>query len=1391
MAIKSITPLLFLDGREFLTECYRILLLREPDKRGIDYYLERLAQGYSKKSVIAQLAKSPECRPHNEIRGLKQLIADEQRAQHWFWRFFNHIIKPIKIRTINQKDDFEKMTLKTNIEPPVEMTTQNSTTHEEREFIVTKSHQAEGFFDAAWYAAHNPDVIAAGQDPFDHYMTYGHIEGRNPGPEFDTNFYMQTYPDVVSAGVNPLYHFLSHGRAEGRAPNAKVLKGTRHIIVKEMHFNAGGEVAILVTHSPLGRLKPHVLPYILLLRDSGLAVLLVIVADRPLELTDKESASADGIIVRDNSGYDFGAWAHAFKLHPELYGAKLLIMTNDSVIPTANVEVFSAMIEKVRANPADIVGLTASHEYGWHIQSYFQALKPKTLASWAFQNFIRDIECLNDKDAVIRAYEVPFSGYMQTAGLSVTALFSTNFAVNPSLFGWRELISQGFPFIKLLLLRGKFIEADIEDWEDILSGAGFDMEVVRASILTSNFSAPAGNDRSLIINPKRYDTISKDHRLRVAYFGPWNYDNGLGAASRELIGALRKTDYHLNIFPITKPFHIHRLICPAVEILDYDGRPDVAIVHLNPDSWHLLTDEQKEIIASAKQRIGYWVWETDTLPPAWHHNLHSVDRIWAPSSYCAEVFSAEVGVPVDVVPHPVPVPRIIPGDRNSILRRFQINADQRVILFIFDGASYLIRKNPEALVRAFAASKLATRGWVLVLKVKHLHDRPEASKSLIKLVATTPGVRIIEATLDSDEIINLLAAADIYASPHCSEGFGLTVAEAMSLGKPIVATDFSGTRDFLNASCGYPVSAKSVTLTENHGHYLKGHSWVKVDELELATTLSRAAADVLNGSAQEIGLMARANISNLLSYESVASAIKKSINAAVEETNDVLSSISRRSTITMPPAPPPILVDLSAALPFAKLVAADGVVPVPLASDLSWSGLRLADGLPEDWLFFAPENARVAQGAIRFIRTAAVSRPDVVLFYSDDVAAGEDSMNILALKPDFDRTLITTTDYIGSPIIVRRKIITAVGGLDYTRGTALLYELVIRIANSGGVISRIPHILIGHEGKRPTAAFSDRQAALTKHATSSNVKFIQGAKPGLIVQRRSFDESTYPAVTIIVPTRRTRKPGSTQTYIEQLLSGISSAEWPMQNVTVLVGDDIAGTPAWAKKKWPFQLVRIETLRGEGESFNYSKKMNLLWHQANDEQIIFMNDDVVPVGKNWLSALLTFSVEGSVGGVGGRLYYEDGSIQHAGIFPSLRTVVHAWLGWPADAPTYFDLSICQREWSMVTGAIFATRRSILDKVGGFDEQFSLEFNDIDLCLKIRNIGYRIVYNPEVELVHTEKASRGETIPPGAEVALFLSRWTKWLEHDPSSHPGFAKNQIGLAPTSEPDAWYLRK
>ena len=309
-----------------------------------------------------------------------------------------------------------------------------------------------------------------------------------------------------------------------------------------MTLAPGHDAALLVTHAPAGRLKPHVFPYMEQLSRNGLSVLLVVIADRPLELLDREMTAASGIIVRDNAGYDFGAWAHAFQLCPALFGAGLLIMTNDSVIPTADVDVFAAMMTRVRQSPADIVALTASHEYGWHVQSYFLGFKPKALSSWGFQHFIRDIRRIDDKDEVIRTYEVPFASNMQAAGLTVQALYAGSFSANPTFFSWRELIEGGFPFIKLLMLQDKFsastdqtemLNEVRQQWPFVLKKAGFDVELVRASLRAAEIaSVPAGDSRDLLCNVQRFEAISNDHPLRIAYFGPWNYENGLGAAAR-------------------------------------------------------------------------------------------------------------------------------------------------------------------------------------------------------------------------------------------------------------------------------------------------------------------------------------------------------------------------------------------------------------------------------------------------------------------------------------------------------------------------------------------------------------------------------------------------------------------------------------------------------------------------------------------------------------------------------------------------------------------------------------------------------------------------------------------------------------------------------------------
>jgi glycosyltransferase involved in cell wall biosynthesis len=158
---------------------------------------------------------------------------------------------------------------------------------------------------------------------------------------------------------------------------------------------------------------------------------------------------------------------------------------------------------------------------------------------------------------------------------------------------------------------------------------------------------------------------------------------------------------------------------------------------------------------------------------------------------------------------------------------------------------------------------------MLVLKAKNLYENFAEGDQLAKHCETIPGVHIIDQQLSSGDQQGLFAECDIYASPHCSEGFGLTIAEAMALGKPVVATDYGGSRDFLDSSCGFPVAWERATLQQNRGPYFKGGTWASIDERDLVRALKEAAEAAVD-PAGAIQRAAAARIDTQLSPNVVA-----------------------------------------------------------------------------------------------------------------------------------------------------------------------------------------------------------------------------------------------------------------------------------------------------------------------------------------------------------------------------------------------------------------------------------------------------------------------------------------------------------------------------------------
>ena len=1146
-------------------------------------------------------------------------------------------------------------------------------------------------------------------------------------------------------------------------------------VVKSFNPPSGSEIALFVTHSATGAVKPHVLPYVQALARQGIQVLLIAVTDRQLNIRPELLDAVAGAVVRENAGYDFAAWAHALHLHPAAYSAPVLYLLNDSVVASGDDTRLTGLIGRIRSSEADLIGLTESHEYRWHLQTFFLALKPRLLSSQRLQRFFDDVRILHNKDRVIQSYEIRFAEEMEWSGHRVEVLFPSRLALNPSLHDWRALIGGGFPFMKLLPLRGAFPEVDVQDWREVLADAGFDIPLIEATIRASEELVPRDGDGKLFAHPISEETV-EGRPLKVAFYGPWNYDNGLGAASRAIIAAIRRSGVQLNLHPIKKPFHIHKPLAPAVDVVEFGGPADIAIVHLNPDSWFLLTDEQRRAVGEARKRIGYWVWEMAHIPPAWRHDFSSVDRIWTPSSYCAELFAAQDEAPVDVIPHPVPVFPSISVDRMAALKRLELGPKTRIILFVFDGSSYLVRKNPAALIRAFAASGLAKQNWALVLKTKHLMDRPDEGVALRELAAATEGVVLIDRTLPADELQQLWAVADLYASPHCSEGFGLTIAEAMAAGKPVIATDFGGSTDYLDAETGYPVKARPWTLSEDFGHYTKGGVWARIDEPALAATLLKAAEAIAKGD-EAIGAAARRRIAEQLSYERVGKLVAASL----------------RDTMTGRGASPRIermSLRMDRGTPFEQADFGPNVIPVAL--DENAAVASMPEGLSTDrehWIAFAPAGSIAAPAFGQIVLDHARGRPDVGIFYADDVAAETDEpIDQLRLKPEFDISLLAAQDYVGAPVMVRASVLASLGGLRPEMGTAAMADLLFRAHQAGYSITRIPHVMLAHPRRRVRASQADYGRMLGNQPILLPHDIVPGVAPDSFAQLRRFGDDT-PPVTIIIPTRRSPLPDGRNTYIDRLLEGLAQTDWPADRLTVIVGDDVTGTPPWSSREWPFLLRRVETPRGEGQPFNYAAKMNRLWRESATEQVVFMNDDLRLLNTVWLRALQSFAVDESVGGVGARLLFDDGSLQHAGLGPHGDGAAHVWVFRKRIDGTYQEWARVQREWSMVTGAVFATRRSLLDQIGGFDERFSLEFNDTDLCLRLRALGLRIICTPLAEMVHTEKASRGERRPPGGDMALFLSRWKPWLDQDPSWHPYLRRDRLDMTPRPEDEAWYL--
>jgi GT2 family glycosyltransferase len=271
-----------------------------------------------------------------------------------------------------------------------------------------------------------------------------------------------------------------------------------------------------------------------------------------------------------------------------------------------------------------------------------------------------------------------------------------------------------------------------------------------------------------------------------------------------------------------------------------------------------------------------------------------------------------------------------------------------------------------------------------------------------------------------------------------------------------------------------------------------------------------------------------------------------------------------------------------------------------------------------------------------------------------------------------------------------------------------------------------------------------------------------GVEPGLApgVHRVRFAVKGEPLVSMVIPSacRPVKFRDRDSWFVLECVSSIRRMS-TYKNVEIIVIDNNdMSEELWAKLQ-PLDVVRVHFT----EAFNLTRKINLGASHAKGEQLLLLNDDVEVITPGWIEAMLEFSQQPEIGAVGVQLLFPDDAQQHTGVVILDGNPRHPFYREPRDHPGYFYSSIVHRDCAAVTGACTMTRREVFEAVGGYSERFPLSYNDIDYCLKVLELGNRVVYTPYAKLYHHESVSRPLTKPE--HVKGFKEYWLGRFPRDP--------------------------
>ena len=458
------------------------------------------------------------------------------------------------------------------------------------------------------------------------------------------------------------------------------------------------------------------------------------------------------------------------------------------------------------------------------------------------------------------------------------------------------------------------------------------------------------------------------------------------------------------------------------------------------------------------------------------------------------------------------------------------------------------------------------------------------------------------------------------------------------------------------------------------------------------------------------------------------------------------------------------------------------VTRLPVRSGISYalnSALELATG---EFVGFLDHDDVLRRHALLLVADELQRNRDALLVYSDeDKIDHEGTRSEPYFKPDWNPALLLGQNYLAHFLVSRTDAVRAAGGFRASYDGAQDWDLVLRLTGQApaGAVRHVPHVLYHwrkHSGSsaegaaaKPYASPAGRRAVEDHLRASGRDASVETVAFGLHRIRYAAPAQP-PSVDLVLPTALSH--GIVPRSLEGILRRTRYRE---RTVYVAIDQEDYEARADAEFRRLLDEPAVKLVLHGVRPFRFPEVVNAAVERGSSDLVCLVNDDVVPIDPDWLEAMVSRVIEPGVGAVGAMLYYPTNTVQHAGVVLGLgngHVAGHYHVDWERGNPGYFGRAAVDQDMSAVTAACAVVRRSVFEKLGGFDEALPVAFNDVDLCLRMRAAGWRIVWTPCAELYHHESSSLGRhdsgrrSADFERAAALMRERWGERLLSDPN-------------------------